>query len=619
MLRRLPSLALLLSALLALALATAGARAQSDAGRRRHALAKLGAPKFGADFRSFDWVAPEAPKGGTLNLSATGSFDNLNAFTIKGVAAPGLGLLDATLFAPSLDEPATAYAYVAEWADVADDFSRVTFGLRAGARFNDGTPITPEDVVFSFTAQVRASPSIAIYYRNVLRAEKTGPRAVTFVFEKAGNRDLPYSVALLSILPRHYWQANGRDLAATTLTAPLGAGPYRIEALDAGRSITYARVRDWWAKDLPVNVGQYNFDRVHYTLYRDDLPEFEALKSGDVDVTEENSSKRWATGYDIAAVREGKLKKLVLAKGTVAQLQGFVLNTRRKRFSDPRVRRAFALAYDFESANKNLFFGLYTRIDSIFDNSELAHRGVPTGRELALLEPHRAVLPPEVFTTPYRSPVNARADQIRANLREASRLLDAAGWKVRDGVRRHESTGDVLAVEFLNYDTGFDRIVLPYKQSLERIGIRLDMRIVDPSQYEARLKVFDFDMIADVYQLGHAPGNELREMFGSEAAGKEASRNRIGIRSAVVDALIENVIYARDRADLVAATRALDRVILWGHYIVPQWYNPTSWIAHWDHLGRPAKHPSQDPGIATTWWQARPRSAHAAAKAGDAK
>ncbi len=615
MLQRLLSLAAIV--LFALVQVPRGTHAQT--GLRQHALAKLGNPRFGPDFKSFDWVNADAPKGGTLHLSATGSYDNLNAFTIKGVSAPGLTLLDATLFAPSLDEPATSYAYVAEWAEVAPDFSGVTFGLRAGSRFNDGTPITPEDVIFSFTEQMRASPSIAIYYRNVARAEKSGPRQVTFTFEKAGNRDLPYSVSLLSVLPRHYWQAEGRDLASTTLTPPLSAGPYRIKTLDPGRSITYERVPDWWGKDLPVNAGQYNFDTIHYTLFRDDVPEFEALKSGEIDVTEEFSSKRWATGYDIPVVRDGHLRRIVLSKGVVAPLQGFVLNTRRKRFADPRVRRAFALAYDFESANKSLFYGLYRRINSLFENSELAHRGVPQGRELALLEQHRATLPPEVFTTPYRSPVNEGADQIRANLREASRLLDAAGWKLQGGIRKHEATGETLVVEYLNYDTGFDRIVLPYKQSLARIGIRLDMRIVDPSQYEARLKIFDFDMITDVYQLGHAPGNELREMWGSDAAGKEASRNRIGIKSPAVDALIEAAIYARDRTELVAAARAIDRVILWEHYIVPQWYNPTSWIAHWDHLGRPAKHPSQDPGIVTTWWQAGQPSARPRPNRGDTK
>ena len=574
---------------------------------RRHAISRLGDARFPADFKHFDWVDPAAPKGGIVRLAATGSFDNLNPNTIKGSLAPAVGLIDASLFAPSLDEPATAYGLIAEWVSYPEDYASATFGLRAAARFGDGAPITPEDVIFSFEEQKRASPSIAIYYRDVTAVEKTGPREVTFRFAKAGNRDLPYIVSLLGIVPKHYWSARSasgepRDLANTTLEPPVGAGPYRIKFVDRGRAITYERVADWWGRDLPVNLGQYNFDEIRYTMYRDDVPQFEALKAGDVDLTEENSSKRWATGYDIPAVRNGRLKKVVLEKKTVADLQGFVLNTRRAKFSDLRVRRAFALAYDFESANASLFYGLYRRINSIFDNSELAHQGLPSGRELAILEMHRDKLPPEVFTTPYKSPVNANVDDIRRNLREASRLLTDAGWTLAKGKLRNVTTGEAMTAEFLNYDTQFDRIVLPYKQNLEKLGIRIDIRIVDASNYENRVKAFDFDMITDAYLMSHAPGNELRELWGSASAGKEASRNRAGVRNPAIDAIIEDTIYARDRPELIAAARALDRAMLWNHYIIPQWFNPTAWIAYWDKFGRPARHPSQDPGVLTTWW-----------------
>ena len=592
---------------LALALTASGELSAEPAALRRHAMAKLGAPAFAADFKHFDWVDPAALKGGLLRVAGIGSFDNLNPNTIKGVAAPGLVLIDASLFAPSLDEPATAYALIAEWVSYPEDYASATFGLRAEARFNDGSPVTAEDVIFSFEEQKRASPSVAIYYRDVTAAEKTGERQVTFRFAKAGNRDLPYLVGLLGIIPKHYWAAKTaagepRDLAETTLEPPLGAGPYRIKAVDAGRSITYERAKTWWAKDLAVNAGQYNFDEIRYTMYRDDVPMFEAVKSGEIDLHEENSSKRWATGYDIPAVRAGRLKKIVLDKKTVADLQGFVLNLRRAKFADPRVRRAFALAYDFESANASLFYGLYKRINSVFDNSELGHQGVPTGRELAILEKHRDAVPPEVFTTPYKAPASANADEFRRNLREAARLLAEAGWVLDKGQLRNSKTAEALTAEFLSYDTQFDRIVLPYKQNLEKLGIRLDIRIVDATTYENRVKTYDFDMITDANGMSHSPGNELREIFGTTAASKDASRNRAGIQNPAVDAIIEDVIYARDRPELMAATRALDRVLLWNHYLVPQWFNPSSWFAYWDKFGRPAKHPSQDPSPLTTWW-----------------
>lgn len=599
------SRAVLLGALCAVALGYPAA-AQTGA-PRRHVISKLGDAKYPAGYTSFDWVNPAAPKGGHVRVAATGSFDNLNPFTIKGSTAPALGLTDATLFAASLDEPATAYAFVAEWVSYPADYASATFGLRAAARFADGSPITPDDVIFSFEEQKRASPSVAIYYRDVTAALKSGDREVTFRFAKAGNRDLPYLVSLLSIIPKAFWQAKGasgepRDLANTTLEPPVSPGPYRIKSVDTGRSIVYERVTDWWAKDLPVNAGQYNFDEIRYTMYRDDLPQFEALKAGDIDLAEENSSKRWATGYDTTAVRDGRLKKVVLEKKTVADLQGFLLNQRRAKFTDLRVRRAFALAYDFESANASLFYGLYKRINSVFENSELAHQGLPVGRELAILEPYRDKLPPEVFTTPYKAPVNANGDDFRRNLREAARLLAEAGWKLDKGQLRQAVTGEALTAEFLNYDTSFDRIVLPYKQNLEKLGIRLDIRIVDATLYEKRVKTFDFDMITDANVMSYAPGNELREFWGSAAASKEASRNRAGIQNPVVDAIIEDVIYARDRPELIAAARALDRVILWSQYIIPQWYNPNAWVAYWDKFGRPAKHPSQDPGVLTTWW-----------------
>lgn len=582
-------------------------------------MAKIGACAMPAGFKAFDWVNPSAPKGGVLRLSSIGTFDTLNAFSSRGSAAPGIGWIDATLMSASPDEPATSYGLVAEWVSWPDDLSSVTFGLRAEARFSDGRPVTPEDVVFSLEEQKRAHPAVGVYYRDVVRAERTGEREVTFHFARKGSRDLVYIAGLLTVVPRHWWtgtSANGerRDLAKSTLEPPIGAGPYRAKAVDRGRSITYERIADWWGRDLPVNVGQYNFDEIGYTLFRDDTPEFEALKGGDVDLREENSSKKWATGYDLPTVRDGRMKKAAFALKTVAQVQGFAFNTRLAKLSDPRVRRAIGLAYDFETANASLFYNLYRRLDSWFESEALAARGLPQGRELALLERLRDKVPPEVFTTEYRSPRAGSAETQRANLREAGRLLDEAGWKVSGNSRRHQSTGEPLTIEFLNYDTGFDRIVLPFKHNLARIGVDLSIRIIDAAQYENRLKSYDFEMITEGYAQSHVPGAELLSRLGSDAASKPATANRIGIRNEAVDALVDEIVFAGTREDLVAATRALDRVLVWNHYMVLQWYNPNAWLAWWDKLGRPARHPSQEVGALYTWWF----DATAAARLGNA-
>lgn len=599
------NLALAIAIALGLTLARPAVAQQPDA--RRHAISKIGEPWHGPDFQHFRWVNPKAPKGGFVRIAGIGKFDSFNGFTYRGSVAPSIALLHDSLFASSSDEPATAYGLIAEWVSFPADYSSATFGLRAGARFHDGRPITPADVVFSLDELKKASPAIAIYYRDVVRAEVTGEREVTFRFARAGSRDLPYAVSLLSVVPRHYWTAIGangepRDLSKTTLEPPVGSGPYRIRSFEAGRRVDYERVRDYWAKDLAVNRGQYNFDEIRVVMFRDDVPEFEAFKAGEIDIHPETSSRKWATLYTFPAVRDGRVIKLAHESSAVAQMQGFVLNMRRPKFMDPRVRRAFALAYDFESANSSLFYGLYKRINGFFDNSDMAPRGRPEGRELALLERHRANVPAEAFGEPYRSPVHGGAARTRENLREALRLLAAAGWRISGGVLRHGVTGEAMEVEYLGYDRGFDRIVLPYQANLEKVGIKLSIRVVDASQYEERLKRYDFEMITDVLAQSHAPGSEVREMFGSAAADRPASRNRAGIKSPVVDALVEDVIYARDRADQVAAARALDRVLMWNHVIIPQWYNSQNWIGHWSHVRRPDPMPSLEPAWLVTWW-----------------
>jgi len=574
---------------------------------RQHALSRVGAVRFPAAFKHFEWVNPDAPKGGRIRLADIGGFDNLNPFTFKGLQASGLALVHDSLMAGSLDEPATAYGLIAEWVSFPEDYTSATFGLNAAARFQDGTPITPQDVIFSFDEQKKADPVRAITYRDVTSVEATGGREVTFRFARAGNRDLPFLVSQLQIIPRHYWSgktASGeaRDLSRTTLEMPVGSGPYRIKSVETNRSITYERVPTYWAKDLPVMRGQWNFDAISFESYRDDVPAFEAFKAGTIDLLQENSSKIWSTEYTFPAVRDGRVRKLEVDLATVAPTQAFIFNLRRGKFSDQRVRRAIGLALDFEAANKSLFYGLYHRLNSYFDNSELAAKGLPTGRELALLEEVRGKVPAEVFTTEYKSPVNAAGDQFRAHLREAATMLDDAGWRISGTVRKNVRTNDLLAIEMLVPDTTFDRILLPYTQALAKLGIAMSIRVVDAPQYVERVKTFDFDMIIDNFPQTHAPGNEQREYWGSEAADKTASRNTMGIKNPAIDFLIEQIIYAPTREDVVAATRALDRVLLWNHYLVLQWYRSSEWLAYWNKFGRPAKLPSQAAGWLQTWW-----------------
>ncbi len=595
-----------LLALAMAALALAPAHPGAAAAPRHHALSLVGEPKFGPDFKHFDWVDPDAPKGGTVRQWALGSFDSLNAFSVRGSPATGLGLIYDTLMTTSPDEASTEYGLVAKWVSFPEDFSTVTFGLRPEARFHDGTPIGPEDVVFSLEALKKAHPHYNAYYRNVLRAEKTGEHEVTFTFDQKGNRELPQIVGQLPVLPRHFWQAKGpngemRDLSRSGLEVPLGSGPYRIKSVDAGRSIVYARVDDWWARDLPVSKGQWNFDELVFTYFRDRVPAFEAFKAGTIDFWRETSAKSWATAYDFEAVRRGQVKKEEIAVKTVTPMQAFVFNARRKQFQDPRVRRAFNLAFDFEWMNRNLFYDQYKRTESYFGNSELEATGLPSGRELEILKEIEKEVPPEVFTTEWKNPVNTTPEDQRNNLRQAARLLADAGWTAKGGVLTN-AAGEQLTVEFLLVQPDFERVVLPFKTNLERLGVRTSVRIVDTSQYQRRSDSFDYDIIVDSFPQSISPGNEQRNFWGSAAAGTEGSQNSIGVRNPAVDKLIDRIIFARDRAELVAATRALDRVLLWNHYVIPQWHTPYDRIATWAIFGRPEKLPEQAVSFMRVWW-----------------
>lgn len=606
--------------------------ARADESQCHNAISLVGAPKYGPDFKNFDWVNPDAPKGGTVRQWANGTFDTLNPFSDKGVKAAGLGLLYDSLFTPSLDEPSTQYALIAECASYPDDFSSVTFKLRPEAKFQDGQPITPEDVIFSFEEFKKVNPFYAFYYKNVEKAEKTGDHEVKFTFDKTGNRELPMIVGELNVVPKHYWEgkdANGkqRSLAETTVEPPLGNGPYKIKSVDTSRKISYERVPDYWAKDLPVMRGQQNFDTLEFTYYRDRTPAFEDFKTGSIDVWGENQAAAWATQYNFDALKKGLVKKEAIPVKRVAPMQAFVFNLRRPQFQDPRVRQAFNLLFNFEETNKKLFFDLYQRVDSYFANSDLAATGLPQGRELEILNEVKDEVPPEVFTTEWKNPVNAQEGDYRKHQQDALKLLEAAGWKIRSeevddpscgtwckikktiGLSSGSTAralrndkGEQMTVEFLINGDTFERIILPYVKDLSALGIKATVRNVDDAQYKQREDNRDFDIIVDTFAQSNSPGNEQRDFWGSVSADKPGSRNTAGIKNPAVDKLVDKIVFAKDRSDLVAATHALDRVLLWNNYVVPHWHYPYERLAYWDIFGRPAKLPSQTAGLTQVWW-----------------
>ena len=585
-----------IAALAAIGLDPAGAQEVTP----RHAIAMHGEPKYGPDFKNFDYVNPNAPKGGEVKLAAIGTFDNLNPYILKGVAAAGLGGLFETLLTNSDDEAFTEYGQLAESIEMPEDRSWVAFTLRREARWHDGKPVTPEDVIFSLEIlKTKGQPFFRFYFADVKKAEKTGPRRVKFTFSGGENRELPLIVGQMPVLPRHFWE--GRPFEKTILEPPLGSGPYRIKAFEPGRSITYERVKDYWAADLPVNKGRFNVDIIRYDYYRDTTVALEAFKGGEYDFRQENVSKDWATAYNSPAVREGLIKKEEIRHQRPTGMQGFVFNTRTSLFRDPRVRRALAFAFDFEWTNKTLFYGQYTRTKSYFSNSELASTGLPGPDELEFLEPLRGQIPDEVFTKAYEPPAADGSGNIRRNLRKALRLLREAGWVIEEGQLVNAGTGAPFAFEILLNQPTWERIALPFRRNLKRLGIDARVRTVDTAQYQRRTEDFDFDMIVDVFGQSLSPGNEQRDMWGSEAAGRPGSRNTIGIRSDAIDRLIDLVIAAPDRESLTARTRALDRVLLWGHYVIPHWHIQSFRVAYWDRFGRPAITPKYNLGF-DTWW-----------------
>ncbi len=569
----------------------------SQAVYKSHAIAMHGEPKYGEGFAHFDYVNPNAPKGGEIRLGARGTFDSFHQYIAKGTSA-GTGAVE-TLTISSADEPFTQYGLLAESIEWPEDRSSVTYTLRKEARWHDGEPVTVEDVIFSLNIlKSEGHPQWRFYYGSVERAEPAGERKVKFVFTESGNRELPLIVGQLPILPKHYWQ--DRDFGATTLEPPLGSGPYKVSKFEAGRYIVLKRVEDYWGKDLAVNVGKNNFDRIRTDFFLDVTVIRQALKSGTIDYRNENQAKAWASAYEVPAVQKGWIKKDQLKHERPTGMQAFLFNMRRPLFQDPKVREAIGYAFDFEWSNPTLFFDQYTRTRSYFSNSELASRDLPSGEELKILEDYRGRIPDEVFNKVFAVPETDGQGWPRSNLEKAFALLSEAGWEVRDLKLRNRETNEVFKFEFLLSNQEFERIVLPFKRNLERLGMDVRIRIVDTSQYIDRLRNRDYDMISLGWGQSDSPGNEQRSYWGSTAANQAGSQNYTGIQDPIIDELIELLIVAPTREALVTRTRALDRVLLWKHLVVPAWHLQYDRILYWDKFARPEVTPKR--GTSTNYW-----------------
>jgi microcin C transport system substrate-binding protein len=567
-----------------------------------HGIAMHGDLKYPAGFKNFAYVNPDAPKGGEVRLAATGTFDSFNPFVIKGTPTGTVALVYETLLTPSADEPFSEYGLLAETVETPADRSWVAFTLRPEAKWHDGKPVTADDVLWSFEAlRTKGQPFYRAYYASVDHVEKLGERKIKFVFKSGSNRELPLILGQLNVLPKHYWEK--REFDQSTLDPPLGSGPYKLDRFEAGRFVSYRRVPDYWGAKLGVNAGRNNFDVMRYDYYRDDTVELEAFKAGEFDFRQEISAKSWATAYNVPAVQSGLIQKKEEKNDRVAPMQCFAFNTRRTMFQDRRVRQALGYAFDFEWSNKNLFYGQYTRTRSYFDNSELAARGLPSPEELAILTPFRGKIPEEVFTVEYNPPKTDGSGNIRENLRVAVRLLSEAGWEIDAKTRKltNKSTGAAMDFEILLNDAVWERIALPFTKNLERLGVTARVRTIDSAQYRRRVDDFDFDVIVSGFPQSLSPGNEQRDFWGSAFADRPGSNNVIGIKDPVIDQMVEALIAAPDRATLVNETRALDRVLQWGLWVIPNWYIGYDRLAYWDKFGRPSVVPTQGSQF-DTWW-----------------
>lgn len=573
------------------------------------AIAMHGTLKYAPDYTHFDYTNPDAPKGGTLRLHDIGTFDSLNPFVVKGAPAAGLTFLGQSMIYDSLmeqsyDEPFSMYGLLAESIERPEDNSWVAFNLRPEAKWADGKPVTADDVIWTFnTVMEKGAPFFKAYYGDVTKVEATSPTRVKFTFGHKDNAELPLIISQLAILPKHYWTAEKRDFGNAALTPPLGNGPYKIGKIVPGRSIEYVRDDSYWGKDLPVNKGRFNFERITYDYYKDANVALEAFFAGEYDYRTENTAKLWATAYDAPAVKKGDIVKEEIPHTRPAGLQGFLYNTRRPVFADVKVRRALDYVFDFEWSNKQFAYNAYTRTDSYFENSDLAApAGPPTGRELEILETYRGKIPEEVFTSRYVAPVTKGDGNNRENLRIAMQLLDEAGYKVgKDGIRTNDK-GQRLAFEIIDSNPMFERWVLPFIANLKKIGVEATFRVLDPAQYQNRMTDYDFDMTIGSIAQSDSPGNEQRDFWGSEKASLPGSRNYIGVKDPVIDEIIEMIINAPNREELVARTHALDRILLAGHYAIPQWHTNNWRVAYWKKIGRPEKLSGLTPAVTDTWW-----------------
>ena len=576
----------------------------SPAVTRSHAIAMHGQAKYPANFSHFDYADPQAVKGGRLKLGVQGTFDSLNPFIAKGTAADRLNLIYDSLTVQSGDEAFSRYGLLAETIEIPEDRSWVIYHLRQNAYFHDGHPITAEDVVFSFNIlREQGSPVYQSYYRQVEAVEALDDYRVKFSFNGDVNRELALIVGEFAILPQHYWR--DRDFSRSSLELPLGSGPYRIAEVNAGRRLVYQRVPDYWARDLPVNVGLYNFDRIQLDYYKDAVVLLEALKAGQYDVRVENYSKQWATGYTGNAIDRGWLKREQIAHQNPTGMQCFLMNLRNPLFQDIRVRQALTYAFDFEWTNKNLFYDAYTRTDSFFSNSELASHGPLPAEERTILQPFAQQLPASLFEQPFQLPASVADGYNRHNLRQSVRLLREAGWQVVDNQLVHQQTGQPFVFEILLVQPSFERIVNPYAKALKKLGISVTIRHVELSQYINRARTFDFDMIVHSIGQSLSPGNEQLEYWHSSRADTQGGRNLLGLRNPVVDQLVEAIIAAQDRQQLIYLTRALDRVLLNNYYVIPQWHIGSHRLAYWDKFSRPAQAPKYDANFELgllTWW-----------------
>lgn len=569
------------------------------------------APKYPSDFSHFDYSNPDAPKGGTLRLAGLNGFDSLNPFIPKGNAADRIGLLYDTLTYHSADEPFTEYGLLAERIEKANDNSFVRFYLNPKARFNDGEPVTAEDVLFTFNTLVeKGHPLYRHYYADVAAVVVENPLQVRFDFKHNNNRELPLILGQLQILPKHWWAE--RDFTKTSLDAPLGSGPYQLSRVEAGRSLRYERVKDWWAEDLPIARGLYNFDTIQIDYYRDMSVALEAFKAGQFDFNLEYSAKDWATGYESPALRSGEIIQTAIKNHNPVGMQGFTFNIRRAVFQDRRVREAIGLLFDYEWTNKQLFYSSYIRTHSFFENSELAARGLPSAEELELLEPLRGSIPDQVFTQVFKTPISDGSGIIRERRLEAWRLLQDAGYRIEND-RMVNAEGEPLAFEFIIAQANLERVLLPFKRNLAELGIEMTIRRTDVSQYINRMRSRDFDMTSSIWSQSNSPGNEQRDFWHSSSVDNPGSRNFIGLQDPAIDSLVEGLINAPSRASLITHARALDRVLLWGHYVIPNYYTDSWRIAYWQHLAQPKVAPLYDYGLMTWWIKPDAASASSAA------